>query len=204
MPFPERLSCRARLPSLHLPILLAFASWAAASPASAEVGTAPAASTDERVSSGDVGRRDAALRPRWIEPARRVSRPPDPEPSGRRPPPLIGDSAGDSPPLAAALESASDGWKHEARLVVHGVSENAELGVLVAKLLRDLGADDVEHRLVERTTSIDEVRYFRRADAAMAADVAAELGSVFEELRVRDFTHYRPSPSSGLLELWLR
>ena len=204
MPLPDHPSCRARLPFTWLAVLLALVTPTVAPPASAENGIGYAAPSDERTRSDAVDSSGARSRPRWIAPQRLEPRPLDPALPSRRSTALLGAVADDSPPLAAARGNAAKAWTSDARVVVHAVRENAELAETVIRLLRSLGADDVERRVVERTPSSDEVRYFQGVDAAMAADVAAELEDVFDAVRVRDFTHYRPSPSSGLLELWLR
>ena len=62
----------------------------------------------------------------------------------------------------------------------------------------------VETRFVDLDVDRDQVRYFHPDDAALARSVAERLRPVFGELAVRDFGHYRPRPSVGLVELWLR
>ena len=161
------------------------------------------------------------LQPRWIEPRRREPRPPAASPSPGLDPGatpaldtaasaadgVIGRAVGTGDASRSGAEPgyvAGKDWKRDARVIIHGPRSGARLSELVTALLRDLGAGEIERRLVEDGPAIDQVRFFDTADARMAADVAAVLEPAFGEVQVQDFTHYEPSPESGLLELWLR
>ncbi len=71
--------------------------------------------------------------------------------------------------------------------------------------LRAAGMENVVARPVTISISQSNVRFFHRADAPAARAVADALGdeSVDTTPEVRDFTHFRPRPEEGRLELWL-
>jgi len=119
------------------------------------------------------------LRPRWIEPRR-----------------------GDGPSVPDAAPSRD--WRDGSRIVVHSLSARTQTAALVEEMLGRLGAEKVERRSVDATTSIDQVRFFHVGDAAMAAELGTTLEPLFGDVRVRDLTFYRPLPESGTLEIWLR
>lgn len=171
------------------PLIVASLSlWHIALPVSADT-VAPADRTD--------------LRPRWIEPIRLESD----EANGVAAAGVASDTVTGGAAEAPAppdSQSREKDWKTAARVVVHGDQSRGRLAKIVAELLKDLGASDVERRVVEDGVTVDQVRFFDVADAAMANEIAAVLEPVFGDVQVRDFTHLEPTPASGLLELWLR
>ena len=103
------------------------------------------------------------------------------------------------PPAGAALA-------REPRVILHTRDVGDTLPASLETILLGLepAPERVETRFVDLDVDRDQVRYFHPDDAALARSVAERLRPVFGELAVRDFGHYRPRPSVGLVELWLR
>lgn len=158
------------------------------------------------------------LRPRWVSPRRALKREqpsedsalgaqgssskvPDETDSETVAEIAIADLPTSSPDAA---DDVSFDWRNQAHIVIHGSKETDRLASLVAGLLRDLGADDIERRIVDVAVDLDHIRYFHVEDQAMATALAAELEDVFGSVSLRGLPRYQPSPTPGLLELWLR
>ena len=103
------------------------------------------------------------------------------------------------PPAGAALA-------REPRVVLHMRDLGDTLPASLETILRALepAPERVETRFVDLDVDRGQVRYFHAADAALARAVAGALEAVFDEVAVRDFGHYRPRPSAGLIEVWIR
>lgn len=165
-----------------------------------------------------------ALRSRWIKPDEvGISAVPDIEPEEE----VIADSAGEEPlgqlfdvlgrnvqpvdvniPMApndsAEAPAQEIPVKLSSRIEVLGQDEGDELPQLLAELLRDSGEQLVEFKIVQVQVSADQIRYFHESDRSHAEYVAGLLTGVFDVLRVRDYSFFRPSPPEGLLEIWIQ
>ena len=109
------------------------------------------------------------------------------------------ESGAVEPPAGAALV-------REPRVILHARDVGDTLPASLELILQGLkpAPERVETRFVEIAVERDQVRYFHPGDAALARAVAERLRPVFGEVAVRDFGHYRPRPSAGLVELWVR
>lgn len=92
----------------------------------------------------------------------------------------------------------------DARVVVHRPSSAtyAEARDLL-DLLRARGVGEAEIRTVGVTVSRANVRYFHDRDRAAAERVVRLLEGDGYRAELKDFTHYRPPPSRGTVEVWL-
>ncbi|MBV0893380.1 hypothetical protein KTN05_16345 [Paracoccus sp. Z118] len=104
------------------------------------------------------------------------------------------------PEVAAAVPSRT---LAQARVVIHypergGHERTAELvGLLLAA-----GTAEVETRPVRYPVERQSIRYFHAADR----DVSGLIGDMVGgggRATVSDFTHFRPSPRNGTVEIWL-
>ena len=91
-------------------------------------------------------------------------------------------------------------------VVLHTRDFGDTLPASLEQILRTLvpAPERVETRFVDLAVAADQVRYFHAGDAPLARAVAERLGTVFDEVAVRDFGHYRPRPPAGLVEVWIR
>ena len=119
-------------------------------------------------------------------------------------------AAADSPVAPVepgAVEPPADAAPaREPRVILHTRDVGDTLPASLELILQGLdpAPERVETRFVEIDVERDQVRYFHPGDAALARAVAERLRPVFGEVAVRDFGHYRPRPSAGLVELWVR
>lgn len=91
----------------------------------------------------------------------------------------------------------------QARIVIHypergGYERSEEL----VRLLRALGAGEVETRPVRYAVERQSIRYFHAADREVAGTVGEAVGGG-GRATVSDFTFYRPLPRKGTIEIWL-
>lgn len=104
------------------------------------------------------------------------------------------------PKAAAAVPSRT---LDQARVVIHypergGYERSEEL----VRLLRALGTAEVQTRPVRYPVKRQSIRHFHAADR----DVAGMIGDLVGgggRATVSDFTHFRPSPRGGTVEIWL-
>lgn len=91
----------------------------------------------------------------------------------------------------------------QARVVIHypeqGGFERAEE---LVRLLRILGAAEVETRSVRYPVDRQSIRYFHAADRDVSGIIADSIGGG-GRATVSDFTFYRPTPRNGTIEIWL-
>lgn len=90
-----------------------------------------------------------------------------------------------------------------ARVVIHhSGSTGPERSLELAGHLRRAGFPQVEIRAVGFRVDKQSVRYFHHADQ----DVSQALGTLIGrdgQVDVADFTHFRPLPRTGTVEIWL-
>lgn len=91
----------------------------------------------------------------------------------------------------------------QARVVIHypesgGYERSEEL----VRLLRALGAGEVETRPVRYAVEQQSIRYFHAADREVSG-VIGDLVGGGGRATVSDFTFYQPSPRGGTVEVWL-
>jgi hypothetical protein len=87
-------------------------------------------------------------------------------------------------------------------VVVHVAGATSGAERLVAAL-RAAGFANVRVRQVPAGVARTDLRYFHAADRAAAIAAARVLRQERPPAAVRDFTHYRPSPQAGLIEIWM-
>lgn len=84
------------------------------------------------------------------------------------------------------------------------VTVNAAPGAAAAEIadvtaaLAGAGFPDRRPQPVGFTVSRTHLRYYHAADAEAAREIAARIGA-----EARDFTHFRPSPPTGKIEVWI-
>ena len=115
--------------------------------------------------------------------------------------PAIGLSTGGSPD-APPFDEGGPPWSgREASLIfaLHAPpSVDADTRASLTEALRLNGWPVDDPVTVGFTISETHLRYYHAADLEQAADVADRL-----DLPLRDFTAYRPSPRTGLVEIWM-
>ncbi len=91
----------------------------------------------------------------------------------------------------------------QARVVIHArdgtIRSEASANELSLRLGSNVGR--VETRLVAAVPSVEEIRYFYYEDAATARALAELPPSIQGGWRVRDFSQFRPLPSSSTLAI---
>ncbi len=112
------------------------------------------------------------------------------------------DPLGDTGTPAGIGESGS---VHEGTwVVIHYSSESGRLRAdRIRNELDGAAFDSVRVRKVDVQVDQDDIRYFYDEDRARADEVRA-LASSDQPKRVRDFSHYTPRPTRGLVEIWLQ
>jgi hypothetical protein len=82
---------------------------------------------------------------------------------------------------------------------------NAARDARSERLVADLSSrfPEVASRRASNGPRFAVVRHFFAADASSAEAVAATLSAAGTELRVQDFSSYRPQPRPGTIEVWL-
>ena len=122
------------------------------------------------------------------------------------------DTIGKNPPDSSAsqiitpkqeLMMKMEGMK-SVRIVMHANEPSQRLADQLQELLTALGAKGVEMRIVDDVPNSNQVRYYHAADKEAGQVVGEALSLVFDEVAVRNFEDYQPSPSDGLIEIWLR
>ena len=90
------------------------------------------------------------------------------------------------------------------RIVVHFNPDQAPTAAqLAATLLRLNGYETVELRAVDFDVPESSTRFFHAEDGETAEEVRALLSPNLYRINQRDFTHYQPRPSAGLVEVWI-
>lgn len=120
--------------------------------------------------------------------------------------PETGDILLDAEALAAAFPdiarstapSFDDAW-----IVVHASSFERPDAAWLDNWIDSNSVGPVLTREVDFDVSKHQVRYYHLDDAIAAWQVATELSNRLDTVVVRDFTHFRPSPEVGLVEVWL-
>lgn len=110
-----------------------------------------------------------------------------------------------SPRNAAALRAqpARQTALSDARVVIHRSAwATARDAQALARRLRRSGAGEVEIRPVRLRLEKQSIRYFHAADRAVS-ETLGELVGRNGRGTVEDFTHYRPLPRRGTVEVWL-
>jgi hypothetical protein len=132
------------------------------------------------------------------DPPRRVAPPAAPSLDDRAPARIAPPGAtADAPPTPTPRPVAAAPW-----LVVHVAEATGKAGRIVASL-RAAGFGTVRIRQVAAGVARPDLRYFHEADRAAATTVQRIVGAELPEPTVRDFTHYRPLPEPGLIEIWI-
>lgn len=90
------------------------------------------------------------------------------------------------------------------RVVMHAREPSDRLAIQLESLLTALGVPSVERRIVDQVPESNQIRYYHESDREAGAVMGEALSLVFDEVAVRDFVDYVPSPSRGLIEIWLR
>lgn len=93
---------------------------------------------------------------------------------------------------------------HSARIVMHATESTARLAGQLSTLLTAMGADQVEQRIVDTVPDSNQIRYYHAADREAGQVVGDVMRLVFDDIAIRDFESFQPSPSEGLVEIWLR
>ncbi|MGF1552813.1 MAG: hypothetical protein ACFBWO_09960, partial [Paracoccaceae bacterium] len=107
-----------------------------------------------------------------------------------------------SPPEVPS-DAPSAGAPAPARVVVHYADGALGRAAVLAERLRGRLAGAVELRRVPARVSRANLRFFHSADRPLAERVSSLLAPEAPPGRVRDFTHYRPLPRRGTVEVWL-
>ncbi|HUG62079.1 MAG TPA: hypothetical protein VMP03_09545 [Methylomirabilota bacterium] len=113
-------------------------------------------------------------------------------------------SVGDGPSTPAPGPTFAPG--HEPRIVVHAPrSALAEIAGPLTRAL-DTMTDDVEMVGVDLALRASRVRYFYPEDRTAAQSVRRAVAATEGDWNVElsDFTHYRPLPRPGTVEVWIR
>jgi len=88
------------------------------------------------------------------------------------------------------------------RLFIHHAARHADAHQIALALPDSLVLAEI--RVVRATPARPDIRYFHAPDRAAAERLAGTVGRrLGPALPVRDFTHYRPLPQPGSIELWL-
>lgn len=122
-----------------------------------------------------------------------------------RPPEPRRASPGPVRPAAPATTAVATGPRDlaQARLVIHSpASVTSDRVQGQAESLRAAGTAEVEIRRVPFAVSRRHVRFFHAEDREIAQRVAAMVAPG-RRVEVADFTHFRPLPRIGTVELWL-
>lgn len=91
----------------------------------------------------------------------------------------------------------------QARVVIHYPERGGyERSKALVRLLRALGAGEVETRPVRYAVERQSIRYFHAADREVSGIIGDAVGGG-GRATVSDFTFYRPSPRNGTVEIWL-
>jgi hypothetical protein len=124
--------------------------------------------------------------------------------------PLAGPAVSPGPSGSIARPGGGDAMhagRGAARIFVHhtvGSLDGARAAATTADRLADAGETVAGIRTVGHAISALRVRYFFAADRDRAAAVARQIGTtVGGPVRVEDFTHFRPLPAPGVIEVWL-
>ncbi len=104
-------------------------------------------------------------------------------------------------PVQVPVEEPS--WPAEPRVVLHASPRGTTLAERFIGKLAARPDISLENRRVDIDVSTSHLRYYDRRDADKAASLAVTLGTAAAPLPVRDFTHYRPRPHRGLIEVWV-
>lgn len=116
--------------------------------------------------------------------------------------------SGPAPGAAVPVPAVADGPPREPapHIVVHPRDVGDSLPASLVAVLEGLEPTParVETRFIDLEVGTDQVRYFHEGDEAAADAVAAHPGRIFDAVAVRDFSSYIPSPSPGLIEVWVR
>ncbi|ASJ70784.1 hypothetical protein [Granulosicoccus antarcticus] len=96
------------------------------------------------------------------------------------------------------------GAVNSARIVMHATESTARLAGQISTLFSALGADQVQQRIVDTVPEHNQIRYYHPADREAGQVVGDVMRLVFDDISIEDFEDYQPSPSEGLIEIWLR
>ncbi|MSU89896.1 hypothetical protein GE300_09780 [Rhodobacteraceae bacterium 2CG4] len=90
------------------------------------------------------------------------------------------------------------------RVAVHvPYDADVDFGRAVAGYLMTDGLDVFAVRTFRFGLGAPNVRFFHASDRAVAERVARVLTAYGLAAEARDFTHYRPPPEPGLIEVWI-
>lgn len=109
-----------------------------------------------------------------------------------------------SDPVRASIITEVPAWPSEPRVVLHAAARSTPLASFFMDELASRADISLEKRQVDVDVSTSHLRYFYPGDASKAADLALALGTVEAPLVVKDFTHFRPKPHRGLIEVWVQ
>ncbi|SNR69591.1 hypothetical protein SAMN06265378_1181 [Paracoccus sediminis] len=116
------------------------------------------------------------------------------KPPGAEPVP-VADPAPAAVPRPAPLSRA--------RVVIHrSRSSDPRASRELARRLREAGAGQVEIRDVGFRMARPSIRYFHAGDRTVS-DAVGDLVDPGRRDNVADFTHFRPLPRRGTIEVWL-
>lgn len=108
------------------------------------------------------------------------------------------------PGRVVAAPSGSEPLARRARIVIHYSGGDRPAADAAARRLMRQGVDGIEFRQVPFAVRQQEIRVFHAQDAARGTRVASAASPGGQRLRVSDFRGFRPSPSPGLVEIWVR
>lgn len=136
--------------------------------------------------------------------------PPAPAPGPKPTPPAVSAAPRTSVPVATsrtrvskATVAAPSRTLAQARVVIHYPERGGyERSEQLVRLLRALGAGEVETRPVRYAVEQQSIRYFHAADREVSGTIGDAVGGG-GRATVSDFTFYRPSPRNGTVEIWL-
>lgn len=105
--------------------------------------------------------------------------------------------------LRQELLARMDTVEESMHIVLHAREQASRLASQLSSLLSALGATRIEQRIVDVVPDDNQVRYYHSSDSMAGRVVGEALGLVFDDVEVRDFAGYEPSPAKGLIEIWL-
>lgn len=129
--------------------------------------------------------------------------PPKPTPPASAAPRPSAPAAAARPSVPKATAAVPSRTLAQARVVIHYPERGGyERSEGLARLLRAAGTAEVETRPVSYPVERQSIRYFHAADQEVSGIIGDLVGGG-GRATVSDFTHFRPSPRNGTVEIWL-
>ncbi|MDP5308475.1 hypothetical protein [Paracoccus spongiarum] len=108
-----------------------------------------------------------------------------------------------APAAARTTAPPADRDLSQARVVIHHPAQSGPKASRdLARRLRAAGAGEVEIREVGFAIGRRDIRYFHASDRALSRQLDRLIG-LRRNAAVSDFTHFRPLPRNGTVEVWL-